>query len=77
MEENMEVITVNGKTYYSSPPNQVEFNGSEKIVNIQRGWLMVGVLERNGSECKLHNASVIRVWGTSCHPFPPCSTQFS
>ena len=26
--------------------------------------IMVGKLERNGSECKLHNASVIRSWGT-------------
>ena len=25
---------------------------------------MVGKFERNGSDCKLHNASVIRSWGT-------------
>jgi hypothetical protein len=36
-----------------------------KIVILQRGWAMVGRLERNGSECKLTNASVIRRWGTS------------
>jgi hypothetical protein len=35
-----------------------------KIVILQRGWAMVGKLEKNGSECKLHNASVIRRWGT-------------
>ena len=39
--------------------------GNIKIVILQRGWVMVGRFERNGSDCKLHNASVIRSWGTS------------
>ena len=26
---------------------------------------MIGRLERTGSDCKLHDASVIRVWGTT------------
>lgn len=38
--------------------------GPVKIVILQRGWVMVGRFERNGSDCKLHNASVIRIWGT-------------
>lgn len=60
----METITINGKTYYSENKPQ-EFNGEYKIVILQRGWVMVGKLERNGSECKLHQASVIRNWGTT------------
>ena len=60
----METITVNGKTYYSAPKLN-EYDGEYKIVILQRGWVMVGKLERNGSECKLHNASVIRNWGTT------------
>lgn len=36
-----------------------------RIVILQRGWVMVGRFERNGSECKLHDASVIRSWGTT------------
>lgn len=36
-----------------------------KIVILQRGWIMVGRFKRNGSDCELHNASVIRSWGTS------------
>lgn len=36
-----------------------------KIVILQRGWVMVGKFERNGSDCKLHKASVIRSWGTT------------
>jgi hypothetical protein len=39
--------------------------GPIKIVILQRGWVMVGRFERTGSDCKLHNAHVIRVWGTS------------
>lgn len=60
----MESITVNGKIYYSEP-KQNEFNGDLKIVILQRGWVMIGKLERDGSDCKLHNASVIRNWGTT------------
>lgn len=58
----METITVNGKVYYSEPK---QFDGPIKIVILQRGWVMIGRLERNGSDCKLHNASVIRKWGTT------------
>jgi hypothetical protein len=59
-------IQINGVEYVpkSSQP-YVEPSGDIKIVVLQRGWVMVGRLERDGSECKLHNASVIRTWGTS------------
>lgn len=40
-------------------------NKGTQIVVLQRGWVMVGRLERTGSECKLYDASVIRVWGTT------------
>jgi hypothetical protein len=39
--------------------------GNVKIVILQRGWVMVGRFERNGSDCKLYNASVIQRWGTT------------
>lgn len=61
----METIEVNGKTYYSEKPNNLEFNGEYKIVVLQRGWVVVGKMARDGSQCKLHNASVIRNWGTT------------
>ncbi len=61
---DIQSIVVDGKTYV--PKDMVkEFDGDLKIVILQRGWIMVGRLERSGSECKLHNASVIRSWGTS------------
>lgn len=36
-----------------------------KIVVLQRGWVVVGRFERKDTQCKLHNASVIRTWGTT------------
>ena len=36
-----------------------------KIVILQRGWIVVGRFERNGSDCKMSNASIIRTWGTT------------
>ena len=53
-------VIVEGEEY-----RKVEKVGEVKIVILQRGWVMVGRFERNGSDCKLHNASVIRSWGTS------------
>jgi len=61
----METITVNGKIYYSDQDMKTEFSGELKIVVLQRGWVIVGKFERNGSDCKVHNASVIRNWGTT------------
>lgn len=60
----METIEVNGKTYYSEKPSNIEFQGDYKIVVLQRGWVVVGKMERDGSQCKLHYASVIRNWGS-------------
>lgn len=42
----------------------IESKGCIKIVVLQRGWVMVGRFDRKESICKLHKASVIRVWGT-------------
>ncbi len=66
METNINEITINGKQYVEKASVQTkEYDGQGKIVVLQRGWVMVGKLERNGSECKLHGASVIRNWGTT------------
>lgn len=56
----MQNVTIDGVEY--APVKQ---DGEIKIVILQRGWVMVGRFERNGADCKLHNASVIRSWGTS------------
>jgi len=66
MSQNVNVneVTINGVTYVQKGTNSVEYNGDIKIVVLQRGWVMIGRFERNGSDCKLHQASVIRSWGT-------------
>ena len=56
-------IIIDGVKYI--PASKKESIGDIKIVILQRGWVMVGRFEKEGTECKLHNASVIRVWGTT------------
>jgi hypothetical protein len=58
-------IKINGVAYVPKGTINQEYSGDMKIVILQRGWVMIGRLERSGSECKLHDASVIRNWGTT------------
>lgn len=60
-------ITVNGVEYIrkDSVSQAKEFTGDIKIVVLQRGWIYIGRFERNGNDCKLHNAYNIRLWGTT------------
>lgn len=39
--------------------------GEWKIVVLQRGWVVVGQVERDGDELVIYSASVIRRWGTT------------
>jgi len=59
-------VTINGKTYVpkdsQSKPN---YAGDIKIVVLQRGWVYIGRLEKDGNQCKLRNAACIRQWGTA------------
>ena len=70
MEKQNQTITeleINGTLYV--PKDSIvpakEYTGEIKIVVLQRGWVYVGRFERNGNDCKLHNAYNIRVWGTT------------
>ena len=66
MEQQVNEMSINGVSYIRKDSvNKQEYSSDIKIVILQRGWVMVGRLERKGSECKLHNASVIRTWGTT------------
>lgn len=60
-------LEVNGVTYVKKDSVALpkEFDGDIKIVVLQRGWVYIGRFERNGNDCKLHNAYNIRVWGTT------------
>lgn len=57
------VVMVEGVEYV--PRGSQEISGDLRIVVLQRGWVMVGRLERDGDECILHDAAVIRRWGTT------------
>lgn len=66
MQADIKTIEINGVEYAPADSIKVkEFDGDVKIVILQRGWIMVGKFERTGNDCKLHNASVIRSWGTT------------
>lgn len=65
MNAEVKEIQVNGISYIPKGLERIQYEGDIKIVVLQRGWIMVGRFEKNDSECKLHNASVIRNWGTT------------
>lgn len=80
MDTTINEVEINGKTYVLKGTGKQEFTGPIKIVILQRGWVMIGKFEKNGSDCKLHNASVIRSWGTTkglgeLANGPTCSTK--
>lgn len=82
MNTQVNEVTINGATYVLKGSQQdYTDKGDIKIVVLQRGWVMVGRFEKNGSECKLHKASVIRNWGTTkglgeiAHGGPTSSTK--
>ena len=65
MKQDITEIEVNGIKYVQkSSATATEHTGDIKIVVLQRGWVYVGRFERAGNDCKLHNSSCIRVWGT-------------
>lgn len=53
-------VIINGEKYVKEWPT-----GVKKICILQRGWVMVGDFQREGNDCTLTNASVIRIWGTT------------
>jgi len=40
-------------------------SGVVRIVILQRGFVMVGYYSKDGSDCCLESANIIRVWGTT------------
>mgnify|MGYP000952280978 CR=1 FL=1 len=64
MTKAIEKITIGGKDYVPVD-SIVESNSPVKIVILQRGWIMIGYFERNGSDCILKKSSTIRKWGTT------------
>lgn len=44
---------------------QKVIDGGIRIVILQRGWVFVGRYSQVGPDCKLEDAHVVRVWGTT------------
>jgi len=65
MDAKLNEVEINGTKYVPKGSEKQDITGDIKIVVLQRGWVMVGRFERNGSDCKLHNSSTIRTWGTT------------
>lgn len=38
---------------------------TKQIVVLQRGWVVIGDVEKTEAEVKINNCSIIRIWGTS------------
>lgn len=59
-----EVIKID-EVEYVRKDSQPKTTGAIRIVILQRGWVMVGRFSQDKENCKLENAHVIRVWGTT------------
>lgn len=63
---NLNELEINGTIYVPKDSvTQQVFTGDIKIVVLQRGWIYIGRFVREGNDCKLLNASCIRIWGTT------------
>lgn len=65
MKTEVQELSVNGVTYVPKGNAAPQVAGPIKIVILQRGWVMVGYYKRDGENCSLTNASVLRNFGTT------------
>ena len=63
----LDKIEIEGTVYVpiDSVNKHLNHTGEIKIVVLQRGWVYIGRLEKDGDWFRLHNAYCIRVWGTT------------
>ena len=57
-------ITLDGVEYVRADTINRE-PSNHKIVVLQRGWVIVGLVEEDGDKIVIHDAAVVRRWGTS------------
>lgn len=62
LQELVDVVKLLNQT--KKKPKNIE-DGGIRICILQRGWVVVGKYSQRGSECKLTEANVVRVWGTT------------
>lgn len=57
-------ITLDNVEYVRA--DSIDYKPTKKqIVVLQRGWIVIGDVEKSEAEVNITNCSVIRVWGTS------------
>lgn len=64
-EKNMATITLNGTEYVPASEAGPRPETVKQIVILQRGWVFIGDLSKDGEEFTLSNAKNIRSWGTT------------
>ena len=57
-------ITLDGVEYVRADTLNRE-PSDRKIVVLQRGWVVVGLVEEDGDKIVIHDAAVVRRWGTT------------
>ena len=63
---NPKTITIDNEVYVRQSDVKQDYSDSPVAIFIaQRGWVFVGRYEVNGESITIHNANVIRVWGTT------------
>lgn len=60
----VEEIVIEGVTYVPKGTQSIP-EGPLKIAVLQRGWVGVGRVSKNGEIYTLENASTVRYWGTT------------
>ena len=56
-----DTIEINGKTYKAVANDSTK----KQIIVLQRGWVIVGDVTRDGDYLIVTNCAVIRIWGTT------------
>ena len=63
-------LVVNGIRYLRAP----EIGNDVRICVLDRGWVVIGTYTETNGICELHNAAVIRIWGTTGTGLPSLAT---
>lgn len=60
-----ETVTIDDVKYVRADSVMHQPTGDIKIVILPRGWNMIGYFSKEGTQCRLEKAAVIRRWGTT------------
>lgn len=60
-----DTVTIDGHTYIRGDLTTDHSDSPVRIVVLQRGWVAVGRYDRDGDTVTIHDAKIIRRWGTT------------